>query len=334
MEGAVGGPRLSRASLDQSQVDTTGIYDEEGATGEGPEMNFRGVAGGLLDIYPSRSNSSLSVTSHELLTRAPYLEGVSNSSPRPDVVADDHFTAREDSPESSRSHQRGGSDAPSTSAPVSLREFLVDGPSASRSSAPRSPRSPEYGLFSAEDSLAQSGTAQRRPQGVIWGESNSDSIANVSVRAPTRTSHRQMRSGRDCTLSSGPSGDLPLLDYDSPGQIRYQPQPSPPPPPEFVLPRWQPDAEVTFCPICRTQFSKSPDRDSDVQVLTVEIGFFVRKHHCRYALFRVILLLFGDVVVMLKFGLNGFLGNVGELFVIHAHPTASQSHTNTLSKHQ
>ncbi|KJK77706.1 hypothetical protein H634G_07445 [Metarhizium anisopliae BRIP 53293] len=34
--------------------------------------------------------------------------------------------------------------------------------------------------------------------------------------------------------------------------------------PEFVLPRWQPDAEVTYCPICHTQFS-----------------FFVRKHHCR-----------------------------------------------------
>lgn len=33
---------------------------------------------------------------------------------------------------------------------------------------------------------------------------------------------------------------------------------------EFVLPRWQPDAEVTYCPICQTQFS-----------------FFVRKHHCR-----------------------------------------------------
>ncbi|KAK7970049.1 FYVE zinc finger-domain-containing protein [Apiospora saccharicola] len=33
---------------------------------------------------------------------------------------------------------------------------------------------------------------------------------------------------------------------------------------EFTLPRWQPDAEVTLCPICRTQFS-----------------IFVRKHHCR-----------------------------------------------------
>ncbi|KAM0738851.1 hypothetical protein ACQRIT_006588 [Beauveria bassiana] len=34
--------------------------------------------------------------------------------------------------------------------------------------------------------------------------------------------------------------------------------------PDFVLPRWQPDAEVTLCPICNTQFS-----------------IWVRKHHCR-----------------------------------------------------
>jgi hypothetical protein len=259
MEGVVGGPRLSRASLDQSQVDTTGIYDEEEATGEGPEMNFHGVAGGLLDIYPSRSNSSLSVASHELLTRAPYLEGVSNSSLRPEVAVDDHFPAREDFLESSSSHQRGGSGAPSTPAPVSLREFLVDGPSASRTSAPRSPRSPERGLFSAEDSLSRSRTAQSRPQGVVWEESNLDSMANVSVRAPTRTPHRQLRSGRDGISTSGASRDLPLVDYGSSGQIRYRLQPSPPPPPEFVVPRWQPDAEVTFCPICRTQFSKGPN---------------------------------------------------------------------------
>jgi hypothetical protein len=35
-------------------------------------------------------------------------------------------------------------------------------------------------------------------------------------------------------------------------------------PSEVVLPRWQPDSEVTYCPICGTQFS-----------------IFVRKHHCR-----------------------------------------------------
>ena len=36
---------------------------------------------------------------------------------------------------------------------------------------------------------------------------------------------------------------------------------------EFALPRWQPDAEVTYCPICHAQFS-----------------FFVRKHHCRFVM--------------------------------------------------
>ena len=35
-------------------------------------------------------------------------------------------------------------------------------------------------------------------------------------------------------------------------------------PADFVLARWQPDAEVTYCPICNSQFS-----------------IFVRKHHCR-----------------------------------------------------
>jgi hypothetical protein len=34
-----------------------------------------------------------------------------------------------------------------------------------------------------------------------------------------------------------------------------RPAPATPPPPEVVLPRWQPDAEVTLCPICGTQFS-------------------------------------------------------------------------------
>lgn len=37
-------------------------------------------------------------------------------------------------------------------------------------------------------------------------------------------------------------------------------------PAECMLPRWQPDAEVTYCPICHAQFS-----------------FLVRKHHCRFA---------------------------------------------------
>ena len=36
---------------------------------------------------------------------------------------------------------------------------------------------------------------------------------------------------------------------------------------EVVVPRWQPDAEVTYCPICHSQFT-----------------WVNRKHHCRYVL--------------------------------------------------
>ncbi|EFX02655.1 fyve domain containing protein [Grosmannia clavigera kw1407] len=39
---------------------------------------------------------------------------------------------------------------------------------------------------------------------------------------------------------------------------------------DVSLPRWQPDAEVTYCPICRTQFS-----------------IFVRKHHCSCSPHRI-----------------------------------------------
>lgn len=43
---------------------------------------------------------------------------------------------------------------------------------------------------------------------------------------------------------------------------------------DITLPRWQPDAEVTLCPICSTQF-----------------GIFVRKHHCRLVLSASVYLL-------------------------------------------
>ena len=51
---------------------------------------------------------------------------------------------------------------------------------------------------------------------------------------------------------------------------------------EIILPRWQLDAEVTFCPICRTQFSKYLFVGIEIaHTDTSPLGFFVRKHHCR-----------------------------------------------------
>lgn len=58
-----------------------------------------------------------------------------------------------------------------------------------------------------------------------------------------------------------------LVQLQQQQQQQQQPRPSVSSrrPSEIVLPRWQPDAEVTICPICGTQFS-----------------VFIRKHHCRY----------------------------------------------------
>ncbi|CAK7263580.1 hypothetical protein SEPCBS57363_000632 [Sporothrix epigloea] len=62
--------------------------------------------------------------------------------------------------------------------------------------------------------------------------------------------------------ASPPTPRLPTQDLH-PRQRSQQSQ-------EFALPRWQPDSEVTYCPICSQQFS-----------------IFVRKHHCRCSPHRI-----------------------------------------------
>ncbi|KAK1835602.1 FYVE, RhoGEF and PH domain-containing protein 6 [Podospora conica] len=69
---------------------------------------------------------------------------------------------------------------------------------------------------------------------------------------------------RDVAVEGGPTGraDDPIpVDDDHPEEVVREPAAGNR---VLRLPRWQPDAEVTYCPICRTQFS-----------------IFVRKHHCR-----------------------------------------------------
>lgn len=73
---------------------------------------------------------------------------------------------------------------------------------------------------------------------------------------------------------------------------------------DFALPRWQPDVEITYCPICHTQFS-----------------FFVRKHHCRCA---------SSDDREFASRIDKIIGNVEELSATRVRRTESLFHTNTL----
>jgi hypothetical protein len=76
-------------------------------------------------------------------------------------------------------------------------------------------------------------------------------------RTSSSTSARGSTSSMSAHQSDGSSsgGDTPLLSHTSPSQNRRRRVAEST---EVVVPRWQPDVEVTFCPICRTQFSMTP----------------------------------------------------------------------------
>lgn len=113
-------------------------------------------------------------------------------------------------------------------------------------------------LLSRASSIHGSGAARSLRLNENGGESTPRSrsqsqtlIQALQLPQPARTPP----SGSDSDESYR---DSPLLSYDSPSQIRRRRRHEPEmqtPRTEFVVPRWQPDAEVTMCPICRTQFS-------------------------------------------------------------------------------
>jgi hypothetical protein len=92
-----------------------------------------------------------------------------------------------------------------------------------------------------------------------------DNLAYVVGRAPAPAFHQQLP-------PRSTSNDLFMSAGEVPGYHGHALPPAPRQrthngsrrPSDAGPPRWVPDAEVTYCPICQTQFS-----------------FFVRKHHCR-----------------------------------------------------
>ncbi|KAJ4144979.1 hypothetical protein LMH87_003844 [Akanthomyces muscarius] len=127
------------------------------------------------------------------------------------------------------------------------------------------PAREEYPATDAESANAESTTIPIRTSSVRA----SSHAAAVQAAAGPSSNFRIEPSSR--TQFIGPDGqvvDLATIIRSSLRQqyshTRERPQRYRRESPEFVVPRWQPDVEVTLCPICNTQFS-----------------IWVRKHHCR-----------------------------------------------------
>lgn len=74
-----------------------------------------------------------------------------------------------------------------------------------------------------------------------------------------------LRSLASPTNSSSDEDGTPTMSRSAEGVLRQQARGRETLHGEVVVPRWQPDSEVTRCPICTTSF-----------------GWLSRKHHCRY----------------------------------------------------
>lgn len=94
----------------------------------------------------------------------------------------------------------------------------------------------------------------------IDGPSNPLRTSSISPRGSSNSMPAHQSDGS----SSG--GDTPLLSQTSASQNRRRRVVETT---EVVVPRWQPDVEVTFCPICRTQFSMTPTQFSIIHILTI-----------------------------------------------------------------
>lgn len=142
---------------------------------------------------------------------------------------------------------------------------LEAGPSPAREAEAGGSRAEERVVHRASSSQGQLTPAPLRsePSLVTFHELGDSASPSPLVEAPASPiSPLSRQAGRGTASISTPQDRLEQAV--SPLSPRRSHHGVPRDSPDFVLPRWQPDAEATYCPICYTQFS-----------------IFVRKHHCR-----------------------------------------------------
>lgn len=184
------------------------------------------------------------------------------------------------SPHTEENTQESTADAP-TSRDSSRPESLSSERETSNESTPELPQQLNTDNWDARQGAAgPSGTTAAEDQDAntesSWSFATPQSSADSTIRAMASSGYGTARppvpSFEAPLPASPPSGSQRRLSETPPS---YHGHALPPIPrqrghgasrrsSEAGLPRWVPDAEVTYCPICQTQFS-----------------FFVRKHHCR-----------------------------------------------------
>ena len=125
-----------------------------------------------------------------------------------------------------------------------------------------------------ETAISQQGESSSSQPALALEPASGDFMASpVAIPEPaSRVDGPVFGSQRIDLATTTPVPPLRLVSrpISRPAPVPATPSPIPPTPTERApsevpLPRWQPDSEATYCPICGTQFS-----------------IFVRKHHCRY----------------------------------------------------
>lgn len=187
----------------------------------------------------------------------------------------------------SRTKARRDSLEPMDLSGVNTGSRIVTGESSSQTSYTNEARSSFRLDTSSLHMSAQ--TLPHRPAATRDG--NSDSLLDSSLLPRTSSSQSRQGQADETPPDSGSpivSGIRPQTNVQpSPGGVLSTMSQQREHATGLVLPRWQPDAEVTFCPICRTQFSTFVLYVMflcDELILIGRLGFFIRKHHCRYVL--------------------------------------------------
>ena len=132
----------------------------------------------------------------------------------------------------------------------------------------------------SENRLQPSSSRQTLPNRPLPRTDSSSSRSSDRKRRLTTSDSpiRRPSSIRMHSNGAGNSSSDPIVLDSSPAPQRPLPPPPSPSPhanagpvrrqSDIVLPRWQPDSDVSQCPVCGRQFT-----------------FLYRKHHCRYVLF-------------------------------------------------